>query len=237
MRTSLLGNESFFDAGGYEKAMAKPSLLCYRIGERSLAGEVREDARMPQEKPVGRPLSPILFTAALLLLIAAALGHAILRGQGHEPIDGGTLYQLGRWIGKTGLVLLLVIYGRSALRRLLRAQAPWQRLGRLGLDPSRGKAVAQRAMPLLNRTHPYMGAAAATLIILHCYAISDFYRLLPLRIVLALIAWQALLGLTLKAPWTPALLKRRALLLHAQILTGGLLAIFAGVGHYRMIWG
>lgn len=192
---------------------------------------------MTQDKPVGPNLAPIVFTVILLLLIATAILHATLRAQGHNLIDGGTLSRLGGWIGRTGLTLFIVIYGRSALKRLLRVEAPWQGLARLGLDPAKIKAGATQALSLLNRTHPYVGAATVSLIFLHCYAISGFYNLLPLRIVLVLLAWQGLLGLALKAPWTPASLKRKTMLLHAQLITGGLLLIFAGTGHYLMFWG
>lgn len=191
---------------------------------------------MTPEKPARRNPAPLAFAALLLFVIAAALVHGIMGAQGRELVDGATLSQLGKWIGKTGLILLLVIYGRSALKRLLRFPAPWQRLSALGLDPAGVKAGAAKALSLLNRSHPYVGAAAITLIYLHCYAVSNFYKLLPLRIVLGLLAWQGLLGLAMKFPWTPAPLKRKAMLLHAQLITGGLLLIFAAIGHYLMLW-
>ena len=191
---------------------------------------------MTQDKPAPN-LAPIFFTGILLFLIAAASLHATLRAQGHDLVDDLALYNLGRWIGLTGLTLFIVIYGRSALKRLLRVQAPWQSLARLGLDPAQSKARGAKTLSLLNRSHPYVGAAAVCLIYLHCYAISNFYKLLPLRIVLVLLAWQGFLGLAMKVPWTPAPLKRKAMLLHAQVITGGLLLIFAGIGHYLMLWG
>lgn len=191
---------------------------------------------MTAEKPAGPHLAPIVFTVLLLLVIAAAFVHGVMSARGRELVDGATLNQLGKWVGKTGLTLLLLIYGRSALKRLLRLPAPWQRLAALGLDPARVKAGAARTLSLLNRSHPYVGATAVTLIYLHCYAVSNFYKLLPLRIVLGLLAWQGLLGLAAKFPGTPAPLKRKALLLHAQLITGGLLLIFAAIGHYLMLW-
>jgi hypothetical protein len=192
---------------------------------------------MTQGKTAGKNIPFIVFTSTLLLFIAAAVLHAILRSWGHDLVDRGTLAGMGRWLGWTGLTLLGVTYGRTGLRHLLRAQAPWRRLAALALDPAQGRARAAQLLSLLNRSHPYIGAASVSLIYFHCYAISNFSKFLPLRVVLALLAWQAFLGLVLKAPWTPGLIKRKALLLHAQLITGAMLLLFAGFGHYRMIWG
>ena len=164
---------------------------------------------------------------------AVCLGVVIflfLQGRG-DDIDSA----LGEVLGPAGLFLLVFIYTRTAFKLLVRKGSFWERLALFNVDYGKIKTASEKILFYLNKSHPYFGAAAIAVVYSHCYLISRFYNLLPLRIVLALLAWQGVWGLVLKTRTAPAFLKKRGHLFHAQWITGLLILIFAGLGHYLLM--
>jgi len=164
---------------------------------------------------------------------AVCLGVVIflfLQGRG-DDIDSA----LGEVLGPAGLFLLVFIYARTAFKLLVRKGPFWERLAPFNVDYGKIKTASGKILFYLNKSHPYFGAAAIAVVYSHCYLISRFYNLLPLRIVLALLAWQGAWGLVLKTRTAPAFLKKRGHLFHSQWITGLLILIFAGLGHYLLM--
>ena len=164
---------------------------------------------------------------------AVCLGVVIflfLQGRG-DDIDSA----LGEVLGPAGLFLLVFIYTRTAFKLLVRKGSFWERLALFNVDYGKIKTASEKILFYLNKSHPYFGAAAIAVVYSHCYLISRFYNLLPLRIVLALLAWQGVWGLVLKTRTAPAFLKKRGHLFHSQWITGLLILIFAGLGHYLLM--
>ena len=164
---------------------------------------------------------------------AVCLGVVIflfLQGRG-DDIDSA----LGEVLGPAGLFLLVFIYTRTAFKLLVRKGSFWERLAPFNVDYGKIKTASEKILFYLNKSHPYFGAAAIAVVYSHCYLISRFYNLLPLRIVLALLAWQGVWGLVLKTRTAPAFLKKRGHLFHSQWITGLLILIFAGLGHYLLM--
>lgn len=114
----------------------------------------------------------------------------------------------------------------------MRKESFWKRLGPFTVDRATLKTLSQRTLYYLNLSHPYLGVAAICLIYLHCDLISQFAAILPLQLVLALLAWQGLWGLALKARLLPAKYKGRIHLFHSQLLTGAAILAAAVLGHW-----
>jgi hypothetical protein len=179
-------------------------------------------------------LRVIVFAAVVLILaVASAL---YLNDPFSATLSGSqrTLRGLGRGIGQTGLTLLILVYARTAFKLLVRKESFWKRLEPFNVDPTKLKTVSQKILYTLNISHPYLGVSAIALIYLHCYFISRFYNLLPLRLVLALLAWQGIWGLVLKARMTPAKVKGRIHLFHSQLFTGAAILLAAALGHWLL---
>ena len=137
-------------------------------------------------------------------------------------------------LGLAGLSMLVLVYARTAFKLLVRKDSFWKRLEPFNIDYARIKTVSGKILFYLNKNHPYFGVSAIALVYLHCYFISRFYNLLPLRLVLALLAWQGFWGLVLKTRIAPAFLKKRGHLFHSQLITGALILVFAGLGHFML---
>ncbi|MDD4997244.1 MAG: hypothetical protein PHI99_03785 [Syntrophales bacterium] len=153
-----------------------------------------------------------------------------LQGRG-DDIDSA----LGEGLGPVGLFLLVFVYARTAFKLLVRKESFWARLAPFNIDYGKIKTASGKILFYLNKSHPYLGVASIAVVYSHCYLISRFYNLLPLRIVLALLAWQGVWGLVLKTRTAPPFLKKRGHLFHSQWITGLLILIFAGLGHYLLM--
>jgi hypothetical protein len=229
--------------------MAIRSITCYRTPIRAAAGtshglkspgspeaDLAETERsiVNQESQIGKNLSLIVFTGVVLLCAAAYILYAYLQGQGYAVGDDRFIRNLGRWLGPAGLSLLVLVYARTAFKLLVRKDSFWKRLEPFNIDYAGIKTASGKILFYLNKSHPYFGVSAIALVYLHCYFISRFYNLLPLRLVLALLAWQGVWGLVLKTRIAPAFLKRRGHLFHSQLITGALILLFALLGHFLL---
>ncbi len=179
-------------------------------------------------------LSLIIFSGTVLLGAAAFLLYVYLQGQGDAFGDNGLIKELGEGLGLLGLYLLVFVYARTAFKLLIRKDSFWTRLEPFNIDYAMVKTVSGKILFYLNKSHPYLGISAIAVVYFHCYFVSRFYNLLPLRLVLALLAWQGFWGLVLKTRIVPAFLKRRGHLFHSQLITGVLILIFAALGHFLL---
>ena len=189
---------------------------------------------MNQENQIGKNLALIVFAVMVLLCAAAYILYVYLQGQGYIIGDDGFIRNFGEGLGPAGLSMLALVYARTAFKLLVRKDSFWKRLEPFNIDYARIKTASGKILFYLNQSHPYFGVSAIALVYLHCYFISRFYNLLPLRFVLALLAWQGVWGLVLKTRIAPAFLKKRVHLFHSQLITGALILVFAGLGHFLL---
>jgi hypothetical protein len=189
---------------------------------------------MNQENQIRKNLPLIVFAGTVLLCAAAYILYVYLQGHASALGDDRFIRHFGRQLGPVGIYFLIFVYARTAFKLLVRKDSFWKRLEPFNIDYARIKTASGKILYYLNKSHPYFGIAAIVLVYFHCYFISQFYNSLPLRLVLALLAWQGVWGLVLKTSIAPAFLKKRGHLFHSQLITGALILTLAGLGHYLL---
>ena len=171
----------------------------------------------------------ILFLALTLLLSGLYFVYAYFTLP-PTPEAHGMLAQLGEGMGTAAGWGLGLLYCRGPLKLLLKDGPLWQRLvpSEVG-TPAWG--LGEVLLRLLNRTHGWLGILTVVLIAGHA-AFSGRERINPfLLLTLGVVFWQGGFGLFLRSPILPRKLRRPTYGVHAQLVTGILILIFAGFGH------
>jgi hypothetical protein len=236
--------------GSANNAMAIRPITCYKTGGRAVVEGVHgrkngpglpdgnpaetERSIMNPENQIRRNLPLLVFAGAVLLCTAAYLLYVYLQSRGYAGGDHGFGKDVGEGLGSAGLSALVVVYARTAFKLLVRRDSFWKRLEPFDIDYAKIKTASGKVLFYLNKSHPYFGVSAIALIYLHRHFISPPYTPLPLFLVLALLAWQGVWGLVLKTRLTPAFLKKRSHLFHSQLITGALILVLAGLGHFLL---
>ncbi|MCP4372044.1 MAG: hypothetical protein GY797_28590 [Deltaproteobacteria bacterium] len=140
------------------------------------------------------------------------------------------LSEIGEGLGGIGLWLLLFIYGRTLLKVSIGKGAIAQRIiPEYYYSPALPRL--KRFLIFLNRTHSYVGIAAVVVIVLHVALVGLPMDILFFPLVLALVIWQGVCGFFITWRYAPKDLKKFSYLVHAQLLTGIMIGIFAYFGH------
>jgi hypothetical protein len=166
------------------------------------------------------------------VIFAIAVGYYIYVVSTHPPsrMRETFLSEIGEGIGEIAMWTLVAIYFRTVVKLTL-GKGPLSR--RLMPDytvPTVG-AYLQRGLAFLDRTHTYLGAAAVALILMHIALMGLHSEIWFFPVVLALVVWQASFGLFLAWEPVPRELKRWSYFVHAQLITGVAIGIFAYFGH------
>ena len=140
------------------------------------------------------------------------------------------LSEIGEGFGEVGLWALLFIYARSILKLVIGRGAFATRILPDYLPPT-AASIFQQLLGFLNRTHVYVGIATVAIILLHIALVGMSMKVLFFPAVLALVVWQGLFGMFLTWRYSPKELKKFSYLVHAQLLTGIMIGIFAYFGH------
>ena len=140
------------------------------------------------------------------------------------------LSEIGEGFGEIGLWALLFIYARTLLKLVINKNSFAQRILPVYL-PSPAASIFQKLLGFLNRTHVYVGIATVGIILLHIALVGMSMKILFFPAVLALVVWQGLFGMFLTWRYSPKELKKFSYLVHAQLLTGIMIGIFAYFGH------
>ena len=146
------------------------------------------------------------------------------------PENETFLSEVGEGFGVVGLWGLLFIYGRTVLKLLMGKGSIAKRLVP-DYTPPVSVSLLQYLLTFLNKTHNHVGIATVAVILIHITLTGGLTSNLFFIAVLVLIIWQALFGLFLSWRYTPKELKKFAVLVHAQFLTGIMIGIFAIFGH------
>ena len=146
------------------------------------------------------------------------------------PEVHGLRKEIAEIFGMAGLCTLVVIYGRSVLKIALNEGPLLQRfIPEAYYDLS--LSAVRRFLGFLNRTHKSVGAAAVAIFPVHALLMGPAQWNLFLKMVLILLAWQGIFGLLLVVRFPISSLKRYGYLVHAQLFTGVMIAVFAAFGH------
>lgn len=171
----------------------------------------------------------LLFTAAVLLVSTVYFIYAY-SAYPSPPERETFLSEIGEGFGEVGLWALLFIYTRTLLK-LAMGKGPLARRLLPDYSPPAAASLLQHLLGFLDRTHVYVGIGTIAIILLHIAMMG-----LPMHIwffpaVLALVVWQGVFGLFLTWRYSPKELKKFSYLVHAQLVTGIMIGIFAYFGH------
>ncbi len=162
----------------------------------------------------------------------ASLAYFLYLFIGHPPgpEKETILTGIGEVFGSIGSWLFIIIYGRTLLKLSIGKGSISQRV-----IPEFAYAQAQpilkRFIIFLNRTHSLVGTLAVAVIILHVAMVGLNAKILFFPLVLALVLWQGLFGLFIIWRHGSKKLRKFSYLVHAQLVTGFMIGIFALFGH------
>lgn len=172
----------------------------------------------------------LLFSAIMALFC----GVYVLLAPWQQPLpEHSWRHEGGELLGSVAVWLFVLLYGRTALKVLLR-QGPW--LDRLLPEGAWGNAVpwTKALLSFLNKTHPYVGASTVLLICGHALIEGMNQANLLMLVVLFLVTWQFGFGLFLLSHYQAVFvnkMKRYSYMAHSQLYTGAALGICAMFGH------
>jgi len=170
-----------------------------------------------------------IFTCTILLI---SIGYFIYVYNTYPAIqeNESVLGEIGEGLGELGLWGLVFIYGRTCLKILLGKGKIAKRLvPDYSLDIN--ITIINKLLHYLNKTHIYVGITTIAVILLHITFMGIPMDILFFPAVLALVIWQGLFGLFLTWRYSPTQLKKLSYLVHAQLITGIMIGIFAYFGH------
>jgi len=171
----------------------------------------------------------LIYSAAVLVLSVAYYGYVL----SSHPLSAERetfLSEIGESVGEVALWVFVFIYVRTALK-LVMGKGPLAR--RLLPDyaaPASTNYLGQLVV-YLDRSHVYFGVAAVALVLMHIASMGLRTDILFFPVVLALVLWQGLFGLFLFWRRTPRDLRKISYFVHAQLVTGVAIGIFAYFGH------
>jgi hypothetical protein len=188
---------------------------------------------MPEERRFFTRRRIIITSIILLVLILSVFYffYVSTSGKFHYSDSDTFFSEFGDFLGIIGLTALILVYSRTLLKITVQKGTLSKRLQPLESENFKIESFMKKTLRISNTLHPYLGIVAVVAIFLHCYFTSSFMDNLLLQGALLLLAWQGFFGLILKFRFTPAFLRRRSYLVHAQFFTGILLLILAGLGH------
>jgi hypothetical protein len=173
----------------------------------------------------------IIFTFLILIVLVLSLWYvySVYPTGGIRYFDKNS--DLGDALGILGLTAIILVYSRSIFKLLVQKGTFSKRLEPLEPKGIHIETFMKKILRILNVLHPYFGAIAVVAIFLHCYFTSSFADNLLLLGALFILAWNGIFGFFLKLKYTPSFLRKHSYLVHAQLFTGILILILAGLGH------
>lgn len=140
------------------------------------------------------------------------------------------LSEIGEGVGEVAMWALIFIYLRTVLKLLMGKGAISRRLlPEYTAPPSAG--IFKKLLVWLDRTHVHVGIASTALIVLHVVLMGSVLSNLFFPAVLALVAWQTMFGFFLRWRSAPRDIKKLSFSVHAQLITGVMMGVFAYFGH------
>ncbi len=166
-------------------------------------------------------------------IFALAVGYYLYVINVHPPSPTRETFlsEIGEGVGEITLWAFIAIYVRTVLKITLGKGAISRRLLPDYTAPVTGGTYVRRFLSFLDRTHVYLGIAAVALALMHIGLMGLHAKIWFFPVVLALVLWQAAFGFFLSWRRTPRDLKRWSYFVHAQLITGVAIGVFAYFGH------
>jgi hypothetical protein len=140
------------------------------------------------------------------------------------------LSELGEGVGELAMWALVFIYLRTALKLVMGKGAISRRLLPEYTAPP-AASIFKKLVVWLDRTHVHVGIASTALILLHVVLMGAPLSNLFFPAVLALVAWQTMFGFFLRWRSISKDIRKLSFSVHAQLLTGVMMGVFAYFGH------
>ncbi len=140
------------------------------------------------------------------------------------------LSEVGEGIGEVAMWVFIFIYARTVLKLIMGKGPIAKRLLPQYTAPAQLSHL-QKILMYLDRSHIYFGIAGLALALLHIALMGLHPEILFFPLVLALIIWQGAFGMVLSWRRAPSKAKRWSYSVHAQLVTGVMIGIFAYFGH------
>ncbi len=140
------------------------------------------------------------------------------------------LGEIGEGLGEMAIWAFGLIYGRTALKLAMRKGSIGARLLPDNVYET-NLPLYKHLLAFLNKTHIYVGIAAIALVVLHVALLGLPLDILFFPIVLVLVVWQGIFGWFLSSRYSPSQLRRASYMVHAQLVTGVMIGVFAYFGH------
>lgn len=140
------------------------------------------------------------------------------------------LSEIGEGTGEIAMWAFVFIYFRTAIKLVL-GKGPMARRLLPNYSAPASVGPLQRLVVYLDRTHIYVGTAALALALMHIAMMGLRPEIWFFPLVLALIIWQGVFGVMLSWRRAPRDVKRWSLSVHAQLITGVMIGVFAYLGH------
>ncbi len=171
----------------------------------------------------------VIFLGTVLILSGVYFVYASLT-MPPTAENEGVLGEIGEGIGVLVSYALVILYCRGLVKLVLNKGAF---LGRFlpAENDWMPKNSGEKLLAFLNRTHPALGVLTILFVVLHAEFSSTGKMNLFLLLTMVVMFWQGAFGLFLRSRLTPGALRRQSYGVHAQLVTGGLILIFASFGH------
>ncbi len=171
----------------------------------------------------------VMFAGAIILLSIAYYVYLAVNHAG-VPEKETLLSEIGEVFGELGLWLFAIIYLRTLLKLGVgRGSISERFLPEYIYQPA--FPLIKKGLIFLNRTHIYVGIATISVVALHIALMGLPIHILFFPAVLALVIWQGLFGFFISWRYSPKEIKKYAYLVHAQLITGVMIGVFAYFGH------
>ncbi len=177
-----------------------------------------------------RNIKGLLIYTGIVFLVSIAYFIYVYTFYPPTPERETFLTEIGEGFGEIGLWALLFIYTRTLLKLVMGKGALAKRI-LPDYSPPDAASSLQRLVSFLDRTHFYIGIATVAVILIHIALMGIPMNILFFPAVLALVVWQGLFGIFLSWRYSPKELRKFAYLVHAQLVTGIMIGIFAYFGH------
>ena len=171
----------------------------------------------------------LIYSAGVLLLSSVYFAYVYFQAPAsveHETF----LSEIGEGVGEIGMWALMFIYARTLLK-LTMGKGPISRRLLPNYTPPPQASWFAKLLTLLDRTHVHVGIAAVAIIALHVLLMGVPLDNLFFWAVIGLLIWQTAFGMFLRWRGAPRDVKKFSYSVHAQLLTGVMMGIFALFGH------
>lgn len=171
----------------------------------------------------------LLYSLAVLIL---AVGYYVYIVSARPPTreQETFLSEIGEGVGELAMWAFIAIYFRTVVKLAL-GKGPMARRLLPDYAAPKGGLLVERLIGMLDRTHVFLGIAAVALTLLHIALMGLHAEIWFFPAVLVLVLWQMSFGLFLSWRGTPRDLKRWSYMVHAQLITGVAIGVFAFFGH------